>query len=189
MNSADTFQLLRLFQKVAPAWFFHSLSRKHGYVFREGVYSAAVVIWLMIWQRLQGNRSLAAAVQHLLQGGAQDLVSDSKRWTEAKVSAATGSYCQARQKLPKLIVGEVMDRMVEQLRAEMQEGWAGLQRPVMLIDGSSLQLQHSPELVRRFSTRAQSTWGEPLAGDADCGIPRCVQRIGSATELGSDVWR
>ena len=38
-------------------------------------------------------------------------------------------------------------------------------------------------------TRAQSTWGEPLAGDADCGIPRCVQRIGSATELGSDVWR
>ena len=56
MNSADTFQLLRLFQKVAPAWFFHSLSRKHGYVFREGVYSAAVVIWLMIWQRLQGNR-------------------------------------------------------------------------------------------------------------------------------------
>ncbi len=151
MNSADTFQLLRLFQKVAPAWFFHSLSRKHGYVFREGVYSAAVVIWLMIWQRLQGNRSLAAAVQHLLQGGAQDLVSDSKRWTEAKVSAATGSYCQARQKLPKLIVGEVMDRMVEQLRAEMQEGWAGLQRPVMLIDGSSLQLQHTPELVRRFS--------------------------------------
>jgi hypothetical protein len=25
----------------------------------------------------------------------------------------------------------------------MQEGWAGLQRPVMRIDGSSLLLQHS----------------------------------------------
>ncbi|HUD98832.1 MAG TPA: hypothetical protein VMR62_04610 [Bryobacteraceae bacterium] len=83
MNSADTL---------------HSPSRKHGYVFREGVYSAA---------------------------------------------AAMGSYCPARQKIPKLIVGEVMDRMVEQLRAEMQEGWAGLQRPVMRIDGSSLLLQHS----------------------------------------------
>ena len=44
-----------------------------------------------------------------------------------------------------------MDRMVEQLRAEMQEGWASLRRPVMLIDGSSLPLRHSPELVRRFS--------------------------------------
>lgn len=150
MNSPDSFQLLRLFQKVAPAWFFRELSQRHGYGFREGVYSAPVVVWLMIWQRLQGSRSLAAAVQYLLHGGAGDLVNDCKRWTEENVSAATGSYCQARQRLPKLIAGEVMERMVEQLRAEMQEGWTGLKRPVLVIDGSSLQLQHAPELVKEF---------------------------------------
>jgi hypothetical protein len=151
MNSPDAPQLLRLFQKVAPAWFFRELSQKHEYEFRKSVYSATVVVWLMMWQRLQGVRSLAAAVQHLLHGGAQGLVSDCKRWTQEKVSAATGSYCQARQRLPKLIAEEVMERMVGQLRAEMREGWEGLQRPVFVIDGSSLQLPYSPELVQAFS--------------------------------------
>ena len=151
MNSTNSLQLLRLFQKVAPASFFRELTQKHGYDFRDGVYSAAVVVWLMIWQRLQGSRGLAAAVQHLLQGGAGDLVSNCSRWMQQKVSAATGSYCQARQRLPKLIAGEVMERIVDQLRVEMQEGWEGLQRPVFVVDGSSLQLQHAPELVQAFS--------------------------------------
>jgi putative transposase len=151
MTSPDSFQLLRLFQKVAPAWFFRELCQEGGYSFRQGVYSAMVVVWLMIWQRLQGHRSLAAAVQYLLQGGARDLNSDCKRWAEDNVSAATGSYCQARQKLPKLIVSKVTDRMIEQLRAEVQEGWEGLNRPVFVIDGSTLQMQHEPELVEAFS--------------------------------------
>ncbi len=150
-DSPDPLQLLRLFQKVAPDWFFEDLCEKHGGGFRSGIYSAVVVVWLMIWQRLQGNQSLAAAVQYLLQGGARDLVGDCKRWSEDKVSAATGGYCQARQKLPKLVVSQVNERIVEQLRAEMQEGWEGLKRPVFVIDGSTLRLQHEPELVKTFS--------------------------------------
>jgi len=105
----------------------------------------------MIWQRFKENRGLSAAVQYLLQGGAKDLVSDCKRWTDDQVSAATGSYCEARRKLPKLVAGEVMERMVDQLRAEMQEGWGGLKKPVFVVDGSSLQLQHVQELVEEFS--------------------------------------
>jgi putative transposase len=150
MTSPDSFQLFRLFQKAAPAWFFRELSQKHRCGSREGIYSANVVVWLMIWQRLQGNRSLAAAVQYLLQSEAKELHNDCKRWTEDKVSPATGSYCEARQKLPKLIVSEVTERIVGQLRAEMQEGWEGLTRPVFVIDGSTLQLQHTPELVKDY---------------------------------------
>lgn len=151
MNSPDQLQLLRLFQKAAPRSFFLELTRKHGYRFRDGIYSTAVVVWLMIWQRLQGPRNLEAAVQHLLQGGAGELVSDCKRWTENTVSAGTAGYCEARQKLPKLIAEEVMDRILQQLRAEMQEGWKGLRRPIFVVDGSSLQLQHARELVQAFS--------------------------------------
>jgi hypothetical protein len=149
--TSESPQLFRLFQKVAPAWFFRELCQKHGCNFRDGIYSVGVVVWLMIWQRFKENRSLSAAVQYLLQGGAKDLVSDCKRWTDDQVSAATGSYCEARRKLPKLVAGEVMERMVDQLRAEMQEGWGGLKRPVFVVDGSSLQLQHVPELVEEFS--------------------------------------
>lgn len=151
MNSPDSFQLFRLYQKAVPSRLFRELSEQHGYGFRDGIYSASVVVWLMIWQRLHGPRSLAAAVQHLLQGGAGDLVSGCKRWTEDKVSGATGSYCQARQRLPKLIAGAVMEHMLKQFRAEMKEGWQGLARPVFAIDGSSLPLQHARELVEAYS--------------------------------------
>jgi hypothetical protein len=41
--------------------------------------------------------------------------------------------------------------MVTGLRAEMREGWKGLQRPVFAIDGSSIRLQHTRELVRAYS--------------------------------------
>ena len=44
-----------------------------------------------------------------------------------------------------------MDRILQQLRAEMQEGWEGLKRPIFVVDGSSLQLQHARELVQAFS--------------------------------------
>src|SRR5260370_31331009 len=189
MASPDQLQLLRLYQKAAPPSFFQELCEEHGYEFRQGVYSVAVVVWLMIWQRLQGDRGLAAAVQYLIHGGAGDLVVDCKRWTDDQVSSATGGYCQARQKLPKLIASQVSEGIVEQLQTEMQEGWKGLQRPVFVIDGSTLQLQHEPELVKAFSRWAQSTWGESLAGDADRGVPRCVQWTSAAAGLGSDVWR
>ena len=151
MTSPDVPQILRLFQKAAPASFFQQLCAENEYDFRQGVYNVAVVVWLMIWQRLQGNRSLAAAVQCLIQGGAGDLVGDCKRWSQDQVSGATGGYCQARQRLPTLIARQVSERIVEQLREEMQEGWKGLQRPVFVIDGSSLQLRHEPELVKAYS--------------------------------------
>src|SRR6266478_639406 len=150
MTSPDPLQLLRLFQKVAPAQFFYELCQKQGYGFRQGIYTPAVVVWLMIWQRLPGNHGLAAAVQYLLHGGAKDLLNDCKRCTRDEVSAAPGGYCQARLKLPKLIVSEVMDRIVEQLGPEMQEGWKGLKRPVSVVDGSTLPLPHSAGLVKEF---------------------------------------
>jgi hypothetical protein len=188
MDSSDTSPVRRLYQKMVPAWFFRELCRQHGYGFRQGVYSAAVVVWLMIWQRLEGNRSLAAAVQYLVQGDAGDLQTDCKRWTEEKVSAATGSYCEARQRLPIRLVREVTERMVAGLRAEMQEGWKGLQRPVFVIDGSSLRLPHNGTGQGIFS-RPQPAWGESLAGDSDSRFPRRFQRIGFAAELGADVRR
>jgi hypothetical protein len=151
MSSLDSFQLLRLFERAASPGFLYEACRKHGSSFRQGVYTTSVVMWLMIWQRLQGDRSQAAAVQYLLRGGARDLQQECKRRTDDKISAATGSYCQARQRLSKLVVTEVIDRMVDQLRTEMQEGWEGLSRPVFLVDGSTLQLQHAPELVKAFS--------------------------------------
>jgi hypothetical protein len=53
--------------------------------------------------------------------------------------------------LPKQVAAQVTDRIVEQLRSQMQEGWPGLHRPIFLIDGSSLPLPHTRDLVQGFS--------------------------------------
>ncbi len=151
MTSPDALQLLRLFQKVTPAAFFEKECREQGYSFRRGIYSVAVVVWLMIWQRLQSRQSLAAAVQSLQQIPAGVLLEPCRRVQQGRISSAPGGYCQARQKLPKLIASHVTDQIVEQLRSEMQEGWTGLQRPIFLIDGTTVRLPHVPALVRRFA--------------------------------------
>jgi len=150
MASPEPVQLLRLFQRVAPSTFFDQICKEQEFHFRAGIYTLAVVVWLMICQRLQTHGTLAAAVQWLLQGQAEDLLNGCKRVQEGQISPRTGGYCQARQKLPTLVVRQVTDRVIEQLRSEMQEGWPGLNRPVVLIDGSTLQLPHSRTLLAAY---------------------------------------
>lgn len=43
-----------------------------------------------------------------------------------------------------------MNQVLERCREQIQEGWPGLRRPVCVIDGSSVQLMHRPELVESF---------------------------------------
>jgi hypothetical protein len=150
-SSPESLDALRLFRKVVPPSFFEDWNRNHEGVRHKGVYGLGVVVWLMIWQRLEGVRSLSAAVQYLLQCGAGDLMNPCKRWAEDKVSATTSSYCEARQKLPTLVARDVMDRIVTQLQSEIQPGYPGLQRPIFVVDGTSLQMPHTPELTEAFS--------------------------------------
>src|SRR5260370_30702406 len=102
MASPDQLQLLRLYQEAAPPSFFQELCEEHGYEFRQGVSSVAVVVWLMIWQRLLGNRSLAAAVLSILQGGTGSLVVDCNRWTDEQEASETGGYVLSREKIPTI---------------------------------------------------------------------------------------
>jgi len=152
-SSPESRDMLGMFQKAVPPSFFDNWHRQHNQVRNNSVYSTGVVVWLMIWQRLQGARTLAAAVQYLLQHGAGDLMGPNpcKRWSEDTVSAGTTSYCEARQKLPTLVARDVMDRIVEQLQREIQPAYPVLRRPIFVVDGTSLQMPCTPELEKAFS--------------------------------------
>lgn len=136
------------FQKIAPDSYFDNLAREHRLRSRKRVYWLAVVVWLMIYQRLQGNGSLAVAVQALAQGG----VLGRQRWGRRPggtkpISASTGGYCQARRRLPTLVATQVSDHIFERLREQIQPGG---ERPVFVVDGSTLRLAHEPDLVQAF---------------------------------------
>ena len=139
-----------LYLQLAPAELFRLLQRQMGVKVRNGICSARLVLWMMINQRLQARGTLASSVEQLVQGRFDPLLSQCKRAREKKIALSTGGYCQARQHLPKLLVSRSMDELIERLRSRLLESGSPLPYRVYLLDGSSLQLEHEPELVQAF---------------------------------------
>ena len=139
--------LFGLFGKAVPPQFFGQL-RERLSLSARGIYSLAVVVWLMMWQRLDGRGSLAVAVQQVVQGALGDLVPPEKRVREQRVSSNTGALSRARKRLPREVVEAVCDEIFAQLMTP-REGNALLER-LFLLDGSSMRLAHTASLVAAY---------------------------------------
>jgi hypothetical protein len=114
---------------------------------RRSIYTAQVVIWLMILQRLQPRGTLATSVEALLAGEADGLLSGCGRAQQKRISRRTGGYSHARQRLPKGLCWQVMTELVLRLREILNPGGAC---PSYLLDGSSLELEASPSLRKAY---------------------------------------
>jgi hypothetical protein len=147
-SSEDASNLMNLYLQVAPGELFRLLQKQLGLIRRNGIYTARLVIWMMIQQRLQRRGTLAQSVEQLVQGRFDPLLSACKRVREKKMGLSTGGYCQARQHLPKLLVSRSVDELIERLRNRLQKSGAGPR--VYVLDGSSLQLEAEPELVQTY---------------------------------------
>ncbi len=116
---------------------------------RQGPLSAWVVIWLMIFQRLDALGTLSVAVRELVCGPVRKWV----RWRSGRargdLSASTSAYSQARSRLPLEVAEKVSDLIFESLLVEPTV-LPGLQQPLFLLDGSTLSLPHSEDLVRSY---------------------------------------
>jgi putative transposase len=149
MASPQFANILDLYQRVVSAGVVEYLQTQAGWKIRRCVYSAQVVLWLMILQRLHPSGTVAVAVQSLIQGAAAPLLQNCRRVRRKSISARTGGYCQARQKLPTKLCRQVSREMIEQLRKVL--GLEDSPGPrVYLLDGSSIELEHTRELVRHY---------------------------------------
>jgi hypothetical protein len=150
MTSPQWSSLLDLYQQTVCAGVVQYLEKQSGARRNRGVYSATVVLWLMMLQRLEGRGTLASAVQMLLEGAAEPLLSPCRRVRRKRISCRTGAYCQARQKLPKLLCRQVSQELVERLRVVLNPAGAGGLTNVFVLDGSSLELEHTRSLLERY---------------------------------------
>jgi hypothetical protein len=146
----DSTAVFDLYLRLAPAELFRLLQRQMGVNVHDGIYSARLVMWMMINQRLHARGTLASSVEQLVQGRFDPLLSRCKRVQKREIALSTGGYCQARQHLPKLLVSRSMDELIERLRSRLVEPGSGLSQRVYLLDGSSLQMEHEPELVEAY---------------------------------------
>jgi hypothetical protein len=150
--SIDVSMFERLLQTAVSRPAIDQLCQKHNLKVRQGIYHVTVVIWLMIYQRLNSKRTLSSAVHFLARQAIhwQQLCHVGKRVREGRISTRTGGYCQARLKMPTLVASSVSDHIFDQLQALMREPLAEVPRPMFVADGTTLQLPHERELVKAF---------------------------------------
>ncbi|MDY3559084.1 IS4 family transposase [Gemmata sp. JC673] len=110
------------------------------------VYTPWVVLWLMVYQRLHANASLAQAVAALL--GSTDLLPPNRRVTAGTLSANTAAYSQARSRLRSHIPDDVADRVFDTLVAGTAPSLGT--RRVFVVDGTTITLAPTAELQRVF---------------------------------------
>jgi DDE family transposase len=151
--SAD---LLSLYLRLLPREFFAQV-REHEQLPRPNnrIYTDAVVIWLMILQRLTGHGTMETAVLELLRSLPSEFWPRPCKRLQAraedsnmKLSSNTGSYNQARHELPLTIVEQCGDRTFLQLIQQARPATA--RRDAFFVDGSSMRMPHSPELCVQY---------------------------------------
>lgn len=145
-----------MFLRLLPPDFLQQAQQNAGVRHNNSLYSALVVLWLLVVQRLYGGVPLAAAVLELLRGlPASFWPRPCKRmrdWQQhGKLpSSHTGAYNQARQALPLVVVQQASNRICTQLMAEMA-GRAPASAPrAFLLDGSTVRMPHTPALCQSY---------------------------------------
>lgn len=142
---ADAFALYRRCVSVQAV---ECLQKQLHVRVRRSIFTASVVIWLMILQRLQRKGTLTTAVEALLSGGADELLSGCPRAQQKRISRHTGGYSHGRQRLPKLLCRQVVQELTLQLRSMLGADGGG---PLYyVLDGSSLELESSTGLRKAY---------------------------------------
>jgi hypothetical protein len=123
------------------------LQRQMKLKVRRSIYTAQVVIWLMIVQRLERRGTLSSGVGALLAGTADSLLSKCERARQKRISRRTGGYSHARQRLPTLLCRQMLAELVTRLREILNPAGG---RAAYILDGSTLELEASPSLSRLY---------------------------------------
>jgi putative transposase len=167
---ATTADVLSLFLRLLPAQFFIQLREKQQLRRQNNrIYTDAVVIWLMVAQRLMANGTLETAVMDLARGLPMEFwprpckrLQVGSQGTKTNLSGNTASYNQARQGLPLAIVEQSTDQAFRQLIEQVGRPGMRTERNAFFVDGSSMRMPHNEALSAQYppgsNQHGQSHW-------------------------------
>lgn len=158
MSTDNLRGVLDLYSQAVPECFFQQLQQELHLRVRQRIFSLPLVVWLMISQRLDRKATLSTAVQQVVQQRPRTLLSEHKRLREGTVSCHTGAYSDARQEMPLLVVEKVADCVLDHLMQSRREALPGWNRRVFILDGTSLEMPHTAELVKAYPPGYKSHW-------------------------------
>jgi hypothetical protein len=106
--------------------------------FREQIYTPTQTLSMFIAQALNEDRSCSKAVIDML-------IQNQSNNNVRKISSNTGAYCIARQKLPLSLLTNLTTKIAELVHEKSTKQWGWNNRPVRLIDGTTLTM---PDTVK-----------------------------------------
>jgi putative transposase len=117
-----------------------SACEKLQHEFRERIFSPAITLWVFLAQVLSADHSCREAVAKLnfwrLVRGLKPCGPD------------TGSYCEARQRLPQTLFVELLRSTGKELSEKADATWQWLGRVVKVVDGATVTMADTPENQR-----------------------------------------
>jgi hypothetical protein len=108
-----------------------------GVVWKDGVYTPLVTLWVFLSQVLSADHSCRGAVAKL--------IAHRLSQGQSACSAETSAYCQARKRLPEKFFSDVSRQTGQALDAQSNRGWLWKDRPVYLFDGSTVTMPDTPQ--------------------------------------------
>ena len=113
----------------------------------NAVYTTSVVLWMLVYQRLNPERSLEAAVKELVENP-PDLVPENQRVTGGTLSLNSGAYSRARARMPGAAARWFAERVSRSLVEASPPSFGG--RRVYVMDGSTILLSPEPALRKLY---------------------------------------
>lgn len=143
--------ILGVFEEMFPAQVIQELYRETKRIYYQRLLSPLLILWGFIFQRLNADHSCDAAWSYLSSESTQERFGHQKQRPQPP-SESTSAYCQARQRLPLAVARQVLRRTADQIDERVGEDghWHALR--VNLIDGSTLQLSATTELLEHYGT-------------------------------------
>ena len=131
--------------------------RELGVLYRDRIYSPCVTLWVFLSQVLSQDHSCRDAVARLL-------AFRTARGLSA-CSTDTGSYCEARQRLPEELLSRLTRQTGQELHGQASAAWCLHGRRVKLVDGATVSMPDSGANAAVFgkSQNQHGSVGFPLA--------------------------
>lgn len=139
-------QLLGFFLELLPCAELCALPSLATKRFYTRLFSPMVILWYMLFQRLNHDHTLDAAVSDAHSGGADAL---NKKLSSRLKSSATTSLSDARQRIPASLLGEVLTLQGGKIAAlSSSTRWRGF--VLALLDGSTVRLRPQGDIPDHF---------------------------------------
>jgi len=128
---------LAAFVGLVPVELLNRLLAELGVVFREGIYTPAVTVWMFLSQVLSADHSCRDTVARLL------------AWRQSRgerlCSPNTGTYCVARRRLPEELGPRLVRETGQQLERDSDSDWRWKGHRVRVVDGATLTMPDTEE--------------------------------------------